>query len=78
MRERDVRRPRPRTPQDAFSDVEVQIIGLIRRAHTNRQIAAQVRMSEKTVENYLTKLFARTGCRSRVELAAVSLPGAAW
>ena len=42
---------------------------------TNRQIASSVRISEKTVENYLTKLFARTGCRSRLDLAAASLEG---
>ncbi|WP_033341704.1 helix-turn-helix transcriptional regulator [Catenuloplanes japonicus] len=73
MREHGVRRPRSRTPQAAFSAVEMQIIELIRRGRTNRQIAAQVRMSEKTIENYLTRLFARTGCKSRVELAAASL-----
>nr|WP_308129571.1 LuxR family transcriptional regulator [Actinoplanes polyasparticus] len=60
--------------RSAYSDIELQIIELIRRAHTNRQIAARIQMSEKTVENYLTRLFARTGCRSRVELAAISLP----
>ncbi|MDR7274251.1 helix-turn-helix transcriptional regulator [Catenuloplanes atrovinosus] len=73
MREHGVRRPRSRSTQDAFSAVEMQIIELIRRGRTNRQIAVQVRMSEKTIENYLTRLFARTGCRSRVELAAASL-----
>ncbi|GAB7042452.1 MULTISPECIES: helix-turn-helix transcriptional regulator [Catenuloplanes] len=73
MRERGVRRPRARAPQPAFSATEREIVGLIRQGRTNRQIAAQVRMSEKTIENYLTRLFARTGCRSRVELAAVGL-----
>jgi DNA-binding NarL/FixJ family response regulator len=34
-----------------------------------------LRVSEKTVENRLTRLFARTGCRSRVELATASLEG---
>ena len=62
-------------PRDAFSTVEREIIGLIRRGWTNRQIAVQVRMSEKTVETYLTRLFARTGCRSRVELATANLSG---
>ncbi|MEU7588483.1 LuxR C-terminal-related transcriptional regulator [Micromonospora sp. NPDC049230] len=73
MRERDVRQPRTRTPRTGFSPVEARIIELIGHGRTNRQIAAQVRISEKTVENHLTRLFARTGCRSRVELAAVSL-----
>ncbi|MDP9796102.1 DNA-binding CsgD family transcriptional regulator [Catenuloplanes nepalensis] len=73
MRERGVRRPRARAPQAAFSATEREIIELIRQGRTNRQIAAAVRMSEKTIENYLTRLFARTGCRSRVELAAIGL-----
>ncbi|GAB7052337.1 helix-turn-helix transcriptional regulator [Catenuloplanes indicus] len=73
MRRRGVRRPRVRAPQATFSAGEREIIELIRQGRTNRQIAAQVRMSEKTIENYLTRLFARTGCRSRVELAAVRL-----
>jgi DNA-binding NarL/FixJ family response regulator len=73
MRERDVRHTRARSPQDTLSETELQIIHLIRRAYTNRQIAAHVRMSEKTIENHLTRLFARTGCRSRVELVAASL-----
>jgi DNA-binding CsgD family transcriptional regulator len=32
-------------------------------------------ISEKTVENSLTRLFARTGLRSRVELAAATVGG---
>ena len=31
--------------------------------------------SEKTVENQLTRLFAKTGCRSRLDLATASLEG---
>ncbi|WP_326550862.1 helix-turn-helix transcriptional regulator [Micromonospora sp. NBC_01813] len=73
MRARGIRRPRGRTPRTALSPVETQIIELIRYGRTNRQIAVTIRMSEKTVENYLTRLFARTGCRSRVELAAASI-----
>jgi len=73
MRERDVRGSRRRAPRQAVSGVDLRIIDLIRQGRTNRQIAANLRMSEKTVENYLTRLFARTGCRSRVELAAASL-----
>ncbi|ROO63219.1 AAA ATPase-like protein [Micromonospora sp. Llam0] len=72
MRVRGVRRPRSRAPRTGLSPVETQIVELVRRGRTNRQIAVQIRLSEKTVENYLTRLFTRTGCRSRVELAAAS------
>ncbi|MBP2321995.1 DNA-binding CsgD family transcriptional regulator [Kibdelosporangium banguiense] len=32
-------------------------------------------MSEKTVENNLTRLFARTGCRSRLDLTLACMQG---
>lgn len=75
MRERGITAPRNRSARQPFSDTELRIIELIRDGRTNRQIAADVRISEKTVENHLTRLFARTGYRSRLELAAASLEG---
>ncbi|MDQ7905716.1 LuxR family transcriptional regulator [Phytohabitans sp. ZYX-F-186] len=77
MRERDVPVPRARPHRAGLSTVERQVVEMIRDGRTNRQIAAALRISEKTVENHLTRLFARTGCRSRVELAAASLSGQA-
>ncbi|MBF8171668.1 helix-turn-helix transcriptional regulator [Streptomyces olivaceus] len=74
-RERGVPAPRARGRRDALAVTEQRIIELIGEGLTNRQIALRLRLSEKTVENYLTRLFARTGCRSRVELAAASLTG---
>jgi DNA-binding CsgD family transcriptional regulator len=75
IRERGVAAPRARGRRDTLSATEQRIIELIRDGLTNRQIALDIRVSEKTVENHLTRLFARTGCRSRVELAAASLEG---
>ncbi|MFH9554625.1 helix-turn-helix transcriptional regulator [Streptomyces sp. NPDC017435] len=42
---------------------------------TNRQIAAELACSPKTVEQRLTRLFRRTGTRSRTELTATWLSG---
>jgi DNA-binding NarL/FixJ family response regulator len=67
--------PRHRARPAELSTVEQTIIGLIQRGSTNRQIAAAIRISEKTVENHLTRLFAKTGCRSRLDLATASLEG---
>lgn len=75
MRKVGVALPRSRAARDDFSQTELQIIELVRHGMTNRQIATSVRISEKTVENYLTRLFAKTGCRSRLDLAAASLEG---
>ncbi|REH46844.1 AAA ATPase-like protein [Kutzneria buriramensis] len=74
-RERGVGAPRAHRSRDSLSPHELRMIELIRAGYTNRQIAADIRVREKTVENSLTRLFAKTGCRSRVELAAASLDG---
>ncbi len=75
MRERGVAPPRQRADRTTLTEVEENIVALVRDGLTNRQIAASIRMSGKTVETYLTRLFAKTGCRSRLELAAASLEG---
>ncbi|GGS62445.1 LuxR C-terminal-related transcriptional regulator [Streptomyces griseoviridis] len=74
-RERGVPAPRSRGRREAPAVTERRIIDLIGEGLTNRQIALRLQISEKTVENHLTRLFARTGCRSRVELVAASLGG---
>ncbi|MFE0019804.1 AAA family ATPase [Amycolatopsis sp. NPDC059021] len=75
MAERGVPLPGSRTPRKVFSDTESRLIELIGQGRTNRQIAQNMRISVKTVENCLTRLYAKTGCRSRLDLAAASLRG---
>lgn len=75
MASRGVAPPRYRADRPELSTVEETIIVLIQRGLTNRQIAAAVQVSEKTIENHLTRLFAKTGCRSRLDLATASLEG---
>jgi DNA-binding CsgD family transcriptional regulator len=75
MRELGIPLPRSRSSHAPFSDTEVRIIDLVSDGLTNRRIASAVGISEKTVESHLTRLLARTGCRSRVELAAAHLEG---
>ncbi|GAA1938943.1 LuxR family transcriptional regulator [Amycolatopsis minnesotensis] len=75
MREQGLAVPRPRRAKNGFSPVELRIVDLVSAGLTNRRIAATMRISEKTVESHLTRLFDRTGCRSRVELATARLQG---
>ncbi|GAA0512577.1 helix-turn-helix transcriptional regulator [Saccharopolyspora thermophila] len=75
MQRRGVAPPRYQARDSALSATELQIVDLVSDGLTNRQIALAVRMSEKAVEAHLTRLFARIGCRSRVELAAARLEG---
>lgn len=74
-RERGVAAPRARTRRDTLLDIERRVVELIKYGRTNLQIALELRVSEKTMENHLTRLFSRTGCRSRVELVALSVAG---
>ncbi|MEU8328668.1 AAA family ATPase [Micromonospora sp. NPDC048839] len=48
---------------------------LVAEGLSNRQLAAATQTSAKSIEGRLTRLFGRTGYRSRVELAAAVLTG---
>lgn len=67
--------PRRRAAPARLSESDVRLIDLVSEGETNRRIAARMACSEKTVEQRLTRLFRRTGCRSRAELAASRLDG---
>ena len=54
---------------DALSGREREIADLVAHGHTNRRIATQLYLSEKTVESHLTKVFAKLRVSSRAEVA---------
>ncbi|MEV6604175.1 LuxR family transcriptional regulator [Kutzneria sp. NPDC051319] len=70
MRLRGVTAPRSTDRPSTLSKTELLIASLIRQGRTNRQIAVTMRMSEKTVEHNLSRVFAKTGARTRVDVAA--------
>ncbi|WP_066956989.1 helix-turn-helix transcriptional regulator [Streptomyces lushanensis] len=74
-RQRNVSLPRRRTAREGPGERDARLIDMVSDGSTNRQIAARLACSEKTVEQRLTRLFRRTGCRSRAELAAAWLDG---
>ncbi|HEV2643954.1 MAG TPA: helix-turn-helix transcriptional regulator, partial [Candidatus Elarobacter sp.] len=49
---------------------ESQIADLAATGLSNREIAEQLSLSDRTVEHHLGAVFAKLGVRSRVELAA--------
>jgi DNA-binding CsgD family transcriptional regulator len=63
----------PAPARDEFSATELAVIAMVRQGRTNQQIASALGVRPKTVEIYLTRLLAKTGTRSRVELIAASL-----
>lgn len=81
LRTRGLTVPRPAKRSDGvLTDSEAQLVRLVREGMTNRQIASALNYSPKTVEAYLSRIYAKTECGSRVELVraldsgAVELP----
>jgi two-component system, NarL family, response regulator DevR len=71
--------PPARPQQDELSERDRELLRLLGEGRTNKEIAAAVFLSEKTVKNYLTRLFRTLGVRSRTEAALLGarLAGAA-
>ena len=57
------------TDPDALTARERALCRLVHEGRTNQQIARALHISVKTVEAYLTRIYRKTGCSSRVELA---------
>lgn len=48
---------------------ERAIVRLIAKGHTNREIAAELHLAEKTVRNYVSNVLAKLGMKNRTEVA---------
>jgi pimeloyl-ACP methyl ester carboxylesterase/DNA-binding CsgD family transcriptional regulator len=60
-------------PWSALTPSEKRVAGLARRGFTNAEIAKRLTLSLRTVENHLTRAYAKLGVRSRTELALLRL-----
>jgi DNA-binding NarL/FixJ family response regulator len=56
--------------RSALTPREADVARLVAQGGTNREVAAALLLREKTVENHLSRIYAKLGVRSRVELAA--------
>jgi DNA-binding CsgD family transcriptional regulator len=59
----------PAADQETLTARERALGRLVHEGRTNQQIARALNISVKTVEAYLTRLYRKTSCSSRVELA---------
>jgi DNA-binding NarL/FixJ family response regulator len=55
-------------PDDRLTPRELEVVKLIAEAFTNRQIAATLKLSEKTVESHRANVLSKLDMRDRVEL----------
>jgi DNA-binding NarL/FixJ family response regulator len=56
------------SPADALTRRELEVLRLLAKGNTNRQIADLLRLSVRTVENHRANLMGKLGLVSRVEL----------
>jgi DNA-binding NarL/FixJ family response regulator len=61
------------TSMARLSDRERQISFLVARGLKNKDIAAELTISENTVKRHLQSIFSKTGARDRLELAVMAL-----
>lgn len=66
----EMRRIGGRTRAGALTPVEQKVAALVAAGKTNREVAAALYLSERTVASHLTRIFAKVGVRSRTELAS--------
>ncbi len=62
----------PADPRDDLTDRERQILEYVAAGQSNREVAQQLYLSEKTVKHYMTNILQKLHVRNRVEAALVA------
>lgn len=60
-------------PREELTPRELEVVKLVAEAHTNREIAQLLELSEKTVENHRGRAMQKLGMRDRVELVRYAI-----
>ena len=61
----------PQRDRDRLTHQELQIARSVARGATNKEAAADLFLSPKTIETHLTRVYRKLGVRSRSELAVM-------
>jgi two-component system, NarL family, response regulator LiaR len=67
------RRPPPPDPLEPLSPREREVLQLIARGHSNRQIARDLAIGEQTVKTHVRGILAKLGLQDRVQAAIFAL-----
>ena len=62
--------PAAPAPSDGLTEREVEVLRLVATGRTNRAIAAELVLSEKTVQRHISNIFAKAGLSSRAAATA--------
>ena len=60
----------PRCPESALTQRELGVLKLVATGRTNRQIGAELALSEKTIDRHVSNIFAKLGVPSRAAATA--------
>jgi DNA-binding CsgD family transcriptional regulator len=69
-RRRTSREPQTLAYPDGLSEREVEVLRLIARGHSNKQIADDLVLSIRTVERHIANLYAKAGVRTKAQATA--------
>ena len=70
---RALRRPPPSDPLGALSPREREVLELIARGHSNRQIADELIIGEQTVKTHVSNILAKLGLQDRIQATIFAL-----
>jgi DNA-binding NarL/FixJ family response regulator len=59
---------------DDLTETEARVAALVAVGRANKQVAAELHITVRTVESNLTRIYRKLGVRSRTELAAKLTP----
>jgi HD-GYP domain-containing protein (c-di-GMP phosphodiesterase class II) len=65
--------PRPKRRDDGLTPREVEILLLVARGVSNKEIAEQLVLSEKTVRNHVERTYAKLGVKNRIGASLYAL-----
>lgn len=63
---------RTRSPEDVLTNREAEVLALLAKGHTNKQIAETLFISTKTASVHVSRIIAKTGASNRTEAVGIA------